>query len=385
MWLKTSILAPLLLASPIMAATFFVGSYGGEILTVSFDEKTQALTNVSSTSDSSPAPSWQEVGQNGTVLYTVEETAHDDATLGAVTSYKILDGGKLEKITSATGLSGPVSLGISPDGKTIFTANYAASGVSAYSTDATGALTHLQDWTFTLDAPGTIPSRQDAPHPHQALFDPSGRFVVVPDLGADLLRIFGVNGSNFTVKEPIKTSPGRGPRHGMFYPPTGTPKYYYLIAELACTVSVYKVSYTADDIVLDQLQIVSTLSANDSATPTAGEPANSTPSAAEIAIDPKGTTLYASNRNDNAFSGSHSIAVFKINGTGELTKVNMFPSGVETPRHISLDPTGKWLVAEGQDSDDIKIFSVDSTVSNVTAESVASLPVTGGAVCVQWL
>lgn len=259
------------------------------------------------------------------------------------------------------------------------------SSVSAYSTDSTGAVTHIQDWNFTLSAPGTIPERQEAPHPHQALFDPTGRFVVVPDLGADLIRIFGVNGKKFTVKTPISTSPGRGPRHGAFYPPTGIPKYYYLVAELACTVSVYSVSYTATDIVLKELQIVSTLAANDTATPTSGAPPLSTPSAAEIAIDPKGKTLYAANRNDKAFFGSHSIAAFSINSTGELNLDTLFPSGVLTPRHISLDPTGEWLVTEGQDSDDIKVFRKDQATGFMATSAVASLPVAGGAVCVTWL
>lgn len=125
MWLNLPLLVSLFCASPIMARTFFVGSYGGEILTVSLDENTHALKNTSTTLSSSPSPSWQELGQHNTILYTVEEQAHSApfSGLGAVASYRILAGGALQKISSATSSSAPVSLGLSPDGKTIFTAN----------------------------------------------------------------------------------------------------------------------------------------------------------------------------------------------------------------------------------------------------------------------
>lgn len=382
--------ALLLLPTNIMARTLFVGSYGGEILTVQLDQQTGAVHNTSNTTQSAPSPSWQEIAQNGTVLYTVEENTAEDASVGAITSYKIGPNGVLTKITSAKALASVVNLAVSPDQKTLFAASYSDSGVCAYSTDETGALTHLQDWTFTLDAPGTIPDRQDAPHPHQALFDPTGKFVLVPDLGADLIRIFSIDSpTEFSLKTPIPTTPGRGPRHAMFYPSTGIPKFYFLIAELASTVTVYSVSYNATDIILSEVQTVSTLPANattTTTTSTATASPLSTPSAAEIALSPGAKQLYAANRNDKTFPDSHSISTFSVDSeTGKLTMIENFPSGVETPRHISLDNTGTWFIAEGQDSDDIKVFRRNNVTGLIEPGAVSTLSVPGGAVCAQWL
>lgn len=44
---------------------------------------------------------------------------------------------------------------------------------------------------------------------------------------------------------------------------------------------------------------------------------------------------------------------------GQLTPIDYFPSGGKTPRHFTLDPSGKWLLAENQDSDNVVVFKVD--------------------------
>jgi len=51
----------------------------------------------------------------------------------------------------------------------------------------------------------------------------------------------------------------------------------------------------------------------------------------------------------------------------------------KTPRHFALDPTGKWLLAENQDSDKIVVFRVDSSTGKL-AETGKSIEV-GSPVC----
>jgi 6-phosphogluconolactonase (cycloisomerase 2 family) len=125
--------------------------------------------------------------------------------------------------------------------------NSSGSSVSAYSILPSGGLSLLQSFTFKLTAPGTIPSRQEAPHPHQALLDPTGSFIVVPDLGADLVRVFSVNPTDSSLKEiaPLATPPGAGPRHGAFLK-TATATYFFLVGELDNVVRSYKVTYGMD-------------------------------------------------------------------------------------------------------------------------------------------
>jgi 6-phosphogluconolactonase len=376
----------LLYLAPVATATrFFIGSYSGAILTANLDETTGALSLLSSTSTSSPSPSWQELSPvNSQILYTVEENAHDDLSQGAITSYLISSSGSLTKISSALGLAGPVSLAVSPDGKTIFTANYVTSGVSAYSTNpVTGALTHLQDWTFTLSSPGAVPERQEAPHPHQAIFDSYGKFVLVPDLGADLIRVFRVDaGQTFTQLPSIPVPAGTGPRHGAWYPATGKPKFFYLVGEIANSITVFTVRYEYGKIVLTPLQTSSTLP--EPTTTTSAAPW-STPSAAEIAISPDGGYVYTSNRSDKVFDDAHSVAVFtRAKNTGKLVLLEWINSGEKNLRHITLDPSGNFLLVEGQDMAEIRVFRVDKATGKVEPQSVGTLQVARGPVCITW-
>src|SRR5258707_9082322 len=68
----------------------------------------------------------------------------------------------------------------------------------------------------------------------------------------------------------------------------------------------------------------------------------------EIQIDAAGRFLYASNR------GHDSIAIFAIDPSrGTLTQIQTVPTQGKTPRNFVIDPTGKYLLAANQDSDQI--------------------------------
>ena len=41
--------------------------------------------------------------------------------------------------------------------------------------------------------PGPNAARQSSPHPHQVILDPTGRFLVSPDLGSDVVHISAIN------------------------------------------------------------------------------------------------------------------------------------------------------------------------------------------------
>ena len=104
------------------ASQLFIGGYGGWITSANLNTD-GAITEVSANNQSMPSPSWQEVSANGNILYTIEEAHDNDWQVGALTSYSIANNGALNKIQSATGLGGPVSLTISPDQSVIFTAS----------------------------------------------------------------------------------------------------------------------------------------------------------------------------------------------------------------------------------------------------------------------
>ncbi|EGD83857.1 hypothetical protein H112_07538 [Trichophyton rubrum D6] len=364
-----SLLQAGMLTSGIVAQNIaFVGSNANAIATVSFDTKTGTFKVTGNNTDSS-TPSWQEVSRDGKLLYSIEETS----TEHALTSYSIGQDGKLKKLKSIKGLAGPVSLDMHPTQPIIITANYGSASASAYSSKDNGEFTHLGDFMFKMQGKGKVPDRQDAPHPHQALFDPTGKFVLMPDLGSDLIRILKVDaGQKLSVAPPNKVKPGTGPRHGVLYPAADKPRFYYVVGELSNTVTAMSVEYTVETIKLTEIQTLSTL------------PDGQTGAAGELILSPSGKHLYASNRLDKVFPGSSSVASYTIDQmTGKLKLLEIFNGGVENIRHMSIHPSGKWFVTEGQNSNDIKVFALDPQTGKVTPEAKSTLEIEKP-VCLQW-
>lgn len=136
----------------------------------------------------------------------------------------------------------------------------------------------LQTWTYTGPL-GPNTSRQDAPHPHQAIKDPRGQFVLVPDLGSDLVRLYRVDQETLelTPLDPLVAAAGSGPRHGDFLVTAEGKVFFFLVAEVGNTVTTYGVTYPGNGtIAFEHLSVVGSLGA-DIETPT-------TATAAEIHI-----------------------------------------------------------------------------------------------------
>lgn len=123
--------------------------------------------------------------------------------------------------------------------------NSGGSGVSTHNVQPDGTLKHLQTLTFNMTGPGPVSDRQDKPHPHQAILDPSEQFIVVPDLGADLVRIFSIDPETalLTEQAPYKAPAAAGPRHGVFRQTESGDVYYYLVSELDNKITSFEVTY----------------------------------------------------------------------------------------------------------------------------------------------
>lgn len=106
----------------------------------------------------------------------------------------------------------------------------------------------VQAETYHMVQPGPSALDQDQPHPHHAIMDPSGKFLVVPDLGANLIRIYLVSNDGrlrFTALAPVITPAGSGPRHGAFLVTPDGMTYFYLVSEIVNTITGYKITYTS--------------------------------------------------------------------------------------------------------------------------------------------
>ena len=65
--------------------------------------------------------------------------------------------------------------------------------------------------------------------------------------------------------------------------------------------------------------------------------------------------------------GHDSIAVYAIDAqSGELKRVQIAKTTGQEPRNFVFDPTGRWLIAENQNSDTIVTFAIDQTTGELS-------------------
>jgi 6-phosphogluconolactonase len=245
-------------------------------------------------------------------------------------------------------------------GKFAFVANYGSGSISAYSLGPAGELlarvSHVQH-----TGKGVHPARQEGPHAHCILVDPSDNYVCAVDLGLDQILIYALDrrtGALTNTGRPFKATPGFGPRHLAFHP---NGKHAFVIHELASKLSSCR--WDSGSGTLTELQHLSTLP-NDFTDPSI---------TAEVLVHPNGKFVYGSNR------GHDSVAVFRFEeSSGLLTLVGHTSSLGKTPRNFRIDPSGAFLLVENQDSDSIYSFKIDS--QNGTLEQVGE-PIQVGMPC----
>ena len=200
--------------------------------------------------------------------------------------------------------------------------------------------------------------RQEGPHAHAIVTSPDDRFALAADLGADKVFIYRFDNKNGTMSpnDPgfVSVAPGSGPRHLMF---GGAGKFLYLANELTGSVTAF--AYDSKSGTLTAKQTISALPANFHGDNTE----------AEIVVDSKGKFLYVSNRGDQ----SNTITVFRISAKdGTLDFVQRVPSEGKAPRNFAIDPTGRWLLAANQESNNIQIFRVDQKTGELSPSSMIS-------------
>lgn len=135
--------------------------------------------------------------------------------------------------------------------------NLCCSDTSAFSSFDVSDPSNLalsQNETYTLDTPGPDPDRQIAPHLHHTIVDPTGKYILAPDLGADLIRVFQVQRGAIEWKQlaPAVATPGSGPRHGVWVA-QGTKDYFYSFNELSNTITGFRVQYKRDGLKFKKL------------------------------------------------------------------------------------------------------------------------------------
>lgn len=301
-------------------------------------------------------PSFLALNRKGDRLYTV----HGDEQ--EVSAFRIDPDGRLSLLNRAACQGrNPVHLALDPAERSLVVSNHLTGTLAVIELAADGSLDTLAQLESLPGEPGPHRKEQPFSKPHFNPFDPSGRFVVVPDKGLD--RIFSfrfAQGRLVPAQVPwVDTREGAGPRHVAFHPHA---PLVYAVNELDSTVTTYR--FDSSSGALQPLQVVSALP----------ETFTGNSRAAEIEVRPDGRFVYASNRGDD------SIAVFAVEvETGLLRRTAAVPSGGRTPRFFAMAPGGAHLYVLNEDSDTIARFRVDRATGALAREGDA-LPC-GSPVC----
>jgi 6-phosphogluconolactonase len=286
-------------------------------------------------------PSYLTIHPQMRFLYTVNEVqSFGGQDSGGVTALSI-DSASVElNLLNAYSSQGkdPCYISVEQTGRFALVANYSGGNAAMLPILEDGQLGPATDVVQHVGS-SIHPERQTAPFVHSILPDPTNRFAIAADLGADKLVIYEMDLELGKLKKhtEVNVRLGSGPRHTIFHP---NGKYLYLINELSSTLTVYRYDSQAGR--LEELQTISTL-------PTDFEGENL---CADLHI--YGKYLYASNRKHD------SIAWYLIDEhTGQLTYQGEVPSGGKEPRGFDIDPTGNFLLAAHERSDNVVIFQLD--------------------------
>ena len=252
---------------------------------------------------------------------------------------------------AATGGKNGVRQAVDPTSKFLIVANYSSGSVAVLPIAPDGSLKDQHQLVALPGEPGPHRVEQASSHPHDIVFDPSGRFVLVPDKGLDRVFVFRFDPANGRLSPAtpgsVATRPGAGPRHLSFHPKL---PIVWVLNELDSTAATYR--WDAEHGRLTPVQVITTLPTDFTGYSTA----------AEIAVSPDGRFVYGSNR------GHDSVAIYAADAIGgSLKSIGWQPTQGRVPRFIGLDPAGRFLYAANEQGDTIVTFRVDANTGMLVA------------------
>jgi len=325
-------------------------------------------------------PSFLTVSPSGLAAFAVNEVGQFDGHPGGgVTAFaRDTASGVLRPLGSEpTNGADPCYVSIDHSGRFLFVANYTGGSVAMYPILPGGAIGAMAAF-IQHHGHGPDAERQEGPHAHCVIADPSNRFVLVSDLGLDRIMVYRFDAASGTLNTSTAgqgiLAPGAGPRHLAFHPGG---RILYVVNELNSTVTVFR--YDAETGSLTELQTVPAISepamalagSADAQRATKNEPA-------DIHLHPSGRFLYMSNR------GYNSISVFAVDATtAMLSPIEVVSCGGDWPRNFTIDPSGAFLIVANERSSSINSFRIDASTGRLraTGQSVA-VP---APVCLRWI
>lgn len=284
---------------------------------------------------------------------------------GGVAALGMMEDGTLEVLNQkSAGGAGTCHVSVDGSGSAVFAANYGSGSVASFRIAEDG---QLSDAVSVIAHEGSsIHPRQKQPRAHYIESDPSNRHVYAADLGTDEILIYRLDAetAELTPAGAGKLAPGAGPRHFKF---SATGGKLYVLNELDLTVTTF--GHDAQSGALTKEATLSVL-------PEGAVRENIT--CAEIRLHPSGKFLVTSQRDLNSaaadWSGgiaNNSLSVFRIAPDGTLSYLANVSAEVLIPRNFHFDPSGQWLLVGGRSSNNIQVFSFDTTSGDLKPKGSA--------------
>jgi len=342
---------------------FFIGTQGNGagqgIFAAEIDERTGKLASLGVQAEVA-RPTWVHADPRRAMLFAVSELGNAGDRDGEILSFAI-HGHSLAPIgRTGSGGGGATHLELDREGGTLFVANFAGSAAAIpVAPDGT-----LASPTSVVATSGSGPHRRQAnPHPHGVTLAPGGRFLLVPDMGADRIFVYRVDARTRTLEADddltVALPAGSGPRLVSF---GRDGRHAYLLTELSAELFTFRWDARAGRLTL------------------AGSVALDEPgiaegrSAAVLVRSEDGRFLYASNRRTNT------IQVYAIaRRTGSLQHIQSIAAGGSKPWGAAIAPGGRWLVVANQGDDLVRAFGIDRRNGRLTAgEGSLAIPTPTG-------
>ena len=323
--------------STVYIGSYSTGSAGGHGLDVGTVDGAGALS-VTEQVAGVPDASFFAFSADRKFLYTTNE-----ATEGAVTALDVSDSATPVVLgAQPTGGAAPTHLSVHPSGRYLLAANYGSGSVVVLPIGADGAIGAYTD--LVVHQPGSRP-----PNAHQVRTDPSGRWVLAVDLGADSVFVYrlDLDTGKLTEHQHLVLPEGAGPRHLAFHPGGG---FAYIVGELRSEITV--AAWDADTGTLTPGQVVATVGQD--------APAENFPGELQVSAD--GRYVYVSNRGENSIA-----TLATAEGGASLTLQGHTSTGGNWPRHFTLDAAERWIYVSNQRSGTVTWLPLDPATGEVGA------------------
>jgi 6-phosphogluconolactonase len=303
-------------------------------------------------------PSFLTLAPSRRYLYAVNEVEEfADRKSGAVSAFAVdQKTGALRLLNQQPSLgANPCYVDVDTSGRFVLVANYTGGNVTVLPVQRDGSLGEATDMK-QYQGSSVNRERQEGPHAHCILLDPTSRFAYSCDLGTDKIMIFRFDarrGKLLPGDPPwVQVKPGAGPRHLAFH---SSGKYVFVLNELHSTVTVFRCSPEKGS--LQELQTITTLPKDFTGSNTG----------ADIHLSPDGRFVYCSNR------GHDSVAILRIDPrSGALSPMGHEPTRGKIPRNFAIDPAGEFLLVANQKSDNIVVFRLDQKTGRLSATGQAA-------------